>query len=328
MALERDLVLPECAADLSNLRSQFPDEEPGRYYLIVRHHGDPDTDEWRGQVANPVDWDVAYYTGFRPPAPISAWQRGFYNAGPPIGSSAVQWHCDRVGFVLNTYQFRHTVPLRGGGPNVVYQRWFGPTLPRPWQRDGDALALELDLVLPLVYAIEHDPASGRGTAQVSLFYYAEHVPSGRTFAHVLALFDSREPGQGNGDEFLSHDTFYDFASSPVADLTHSGRPPRYLRRGSGSAGFANQHGWTLPRRYRAEIGRAELARIVEDLTARGAPATQPEEYGLSGFGLLVEAFPGDDNDFNVSIGGSLSGLRVALLNPDLIQVDGFEAPQP
>lgn len=323
-ALERTLVAPECAQDLSNLHSQYPDEVPGRYCLIVRRHGDPGSAEWLGQIANPVTWDVGQYTGFRPPAPVSGWQCGYYDLGPPVGSSAVQWHCDRVGFLLNTYQFTHTVPLDGGGPDVAYERWLGEPLPRLWQRPSDRLSIEVDLLL-WVYALQHDPQTGRSTGQASLLCYARHVPSGRIFAHVLALFDTRAPGEGNGDEFIGHDTVYDFASSPAADLTASGQAPRYLRRGAGSASFANQQGWTAARRFRAEIGQAELAQVLQDLERQGLPAARPEDYGLCGVGLLVEAFPGSANDFNVSLGGRISALRVAFSNDLLLQADGFEA---
>lgn len=321
---DRPLIPAQCASDLSRVRSQFPDMDPGHYYLIVRHQGDPQTPEWLGQVANPVTWDVGTYTGFRPSSPVSNWQRGYYDLGPPIGSSAVQWQCDQVGFMLNTYAFTHTVELIGGGPNIVYEIKLPEPQPRAWAQPGSGLVFEVDLQLPWVYAEQLDPETGRGTAQVSLFYYAENAATGRIFAHVIGLFDSRAYGMGNGNEFLGHDTFYDFASTPLDNTTFSGGPPRYAKLGAGSARFQNQTGWSPKRRYRAEVSHEALQRILDDLRAQGGSETNPADFGVRSLGILIEAFPGNNNDHNVSFAGSFSGLKISTLDPALIFVDGLE----
>ena len=321
---ERRLIGPECAHDLSRVRSQFPDMEPSKFYLIVRHHGDPGSAEWLGQIANPVSWPVSTYTGFSPPAPLTRWQRGYYDHGPPIGSSAVQWHCDNVGFLLNTYQFTHTKDVVGGGPNIVYEQIQPRPQPQPWTRPGSGLVIEFDLQLPWVYAVQLDPATGRGTGQVSLFYYAESAESGRIFAHVINLFDSRPYGMGNGGEFLGHDTFYDFASSPLDSVTAGGGTPRYLRLGAGSARFQAQSGWTQRRHFRAEIGWEHLQRVLDDLRARGNSETNPANFRLRSVGVLIEAFPGNNNDHNVSFAGSFAGFKVSSIDPLLVFQDGLE----
>lgn len=324
LAFDRPLIDPQCASDLSRLRSQFPDMDPGYFYLIVRHQGDPQSAEWLGQVTNPVTWDVGVYSGFRPSAPISNWQRGYYDLGPPAGSSAVQWQCDHVGFLLNTYQFTHTVPLVGGGPNIVYELKLPTPQPDMWTKLGSGLVIETDVKLPWVYAVQLDPATGRGTGQVSLFYYAESAVTGRIFAHVIGLFDSRPYGTGNGNEALGHDTFYDFASSPLNNTTFSGAATRYVRVGADSARFQNESGWTDTRHFRVEIGYEEAQRILADLQASFGSETNPSNFRLRSIGLLVEAFPGSNNDHNVSLGGSLSGFTVKTMDPELVFFSGME----
>lgn len=318
----RPLAPAPCATDLDRVRSQFPLTEPGHYYLIVRHHGDPETAEWFGQVANPVTYDVGEFTGFRPPAPVSAWQRGFHDRGWPDGSSAVQLHCRDVGFMLNTYQFQHTVPLTGGGPNIVYEHHFDPR-PAIWARPDDRLHFSLDLRLPWLNDGQADHATGRGVAQVSLFYYVEHPATGHIFAHVIALFDSRPFGLGNGHEFIGHDTFFDFASSPLRALTVDGVAPRYIQRIAGSSEMRNDAPWADTLHFAVEIGQPEVQRILDDVAEAGSTPASAADYRLRSVGVLVEAFPGSNNDYNVSIGGSFSGLDVSTRNVAEIFADGF-----
>jgi hypothetical protein len=307
-AAPRTLVAPECITDIERVQAQYPERQPNRYYLFVRELGDYQSEEWYNQVATPVTWDVSVYSGFRPPDPISAWQRGLYDLGPPIGSSAVQLHCTDVGFILNTYSFQHTVEPRGGGPHYAYEHVLGG-MPRVWQFDDSALHFSLDLRIPWVYTADADPARGLGVGQVTLFYYAIDETDGRLLAHIIGLFDTRPLGVGNGREFIGNDTYVDFASSPLADADADGQPLHYLSRDAGSASYRNEHafGHDAPLHFAATIGRAQMQKMLADL---GSSST-PDRLRLLSVGVLVEAAIGYDNDYNVSWAGSFSRLTVS-----------------
>jgi len=320
----RVLLAPECATDLSRLHPQYPALRPGRFYLMVREHGDPGTPEWLGQVANPVTWDVGSYSGLRPPAPVGDWQRGYYDSGGAIGTSAVQWHCSDVGFLMNTYAFTRTVPVVGGGPHIAYEHKFLPR-PRVWTGDEAGLRIRLELRLPWVYTVGADHAGGRGVAQTSLFLYAEHRRSGRIFAHVIGLFDSRPFGVGNGFEFIAHDTEFDYASSPLLAQTRSGAAPRYLRIADGSAGYVTGAGWPELRRFEIEIDRAHVQALLDDMRDQaGTPADRAEDFGIHGVGVLVEAAIGYADGYDVSLGGSFRDLTLETVGRESIFDDGLE----
>jgi hypothetical protein len=307
-AAPRPLVAPECITDIGRVQAQYPTREANRYYLFVRHLGDYRSEEWYNQVATPVTWDVSVYSGFRPPDPIADWQRGNYDDGPPSGTSAVQLHCTDVGFIMNTYSFQHTVEPRGGGPHYAYEHVLGG-MPRVWQFDDSALHFALDLRIPWVYTADADPSRGLGVGQVTLFYYAIDESEGRLFAHVIALFDTRPLGIGNGREFIGNDTYVDFASTPLADVDADGTPLRYLSRDPGSASYRNEHafGVDAPLHFAATVDRTHIQRMLDDL---GSSST-PDRLRLLSVGVLVEAAVGYDNDYDVSWAGSFSDLTVS-----------------
>jgi hypothetical protein len=321
-AAPRPLVPPECITDIGRVQAQYPTREPNRYYLFVRELGDYQSEEWQNQVATPVTWDVSVYSGFRPPEPLADWQRGRYNDGPPSGTSAVQLHCTDVGFILNTYSFQHTVEPRGGGPHYAYEHVLGG-MPRIWQFEGSALHFSLDLRIPWVYTADADPSRGLGVGQVTLFYYAIDESDGRLFAHIIALFDTRPLGVGNGREFIGNDTYVDFASTPLADVDADGKPLRYLSRDPGSASYRNVHafGHDAPLHFAATISRAQIQQMLGDLGS----SSSAQRLRLLSVGVLVEAAIGYNNDYNVSWAGSFSNLTVSTTALGDIFRGNFEA---
>jgi hypothetical protein len=321
-AAPRPLVPPECITDIGRVQAQYPTREPNRYYLFVRELGDYQSVDWYNQVSTAVDWDVSFYSGYRPPEPIADWQRGRLNYGPPYGTSAVQLHCTDVGFILNTYSFQHTIEPRGGGPHYAYEHVLGG-MPRIWQFEGSALHFSLDLRIPWVYTADADPSRGLGVGQVTLFYYAIDETDGRLLAHIIALFDTRPLGVGNGREFIGNDTYVDFASTPLADVDADGQPLRYLSRDAGSASYRTEHafGHHTPLHFAATIGRAQMQRMLDDL---GSSST-PDRLRLLSVGVLVEAAVGYNNDYNVSWAGSFSNLTVSTTGLGDIFRGNFEA---
>jgi hypothetical protein len=310
------LAAPECILDMERVQPQFPPLTPGQTYLMVRHHGDPDTPEWLGQVANPVTWDVSFYSGFRPAAPLANWQRGYYDAGPPIGSSAVQLRCTQFGFMLNTYAFSHTQPITGGGPNIAYERRLDPT-PPAWPNPDSRMRIEVDFRLPWLYDVDADFALSRGVAQVSFFYYLQHLPTGRIVAHVIGLFENRPLGMGNGIEFVGNDTFFDFVSSPLLPTQANGQPVRFVRPGANSALMQTEEPFSDLRRFAAEVDHDAMLAIIAALDLRGpnGQPARPEEFGLRNVGVLIEAFVGTNNDFNISYAGSFDNFTVTRFGP-------------
>jgi hypothetical protein len=320
----RTLVEPECILDLGRVQPQHPKREPNQFYLMVRHQGEPGGAEWLGQVANPVSWDVGLYSGWRPPLPYATWQRGYYDLGPPSGTSAVQLHCRQVGFMLNTYSYTRTSPIDGGGPNIAFEHAFAAR-PRVWSGADSVLRFELDLKLPWLYDPEADHAAGLGVAQVSLFYYAQQRRTGRVFAHVIALFDSRPNGVGNGREFVGHDTNLFFASSPLADLDADTHPVRFVQPGPGSGTFRNRETWSDATYFSAQISRGAIERALEALSSSDPGfAVAPDELALLSVGMLIEVFPGFGDQHNLSVAGSMADFRISTGPTESIFVDDFD----
>ena len=157
---------------------------------------------------NPVTWDVGTLTGFQPPAPVSNWQLGYHNLGLPSGSSAFQMHDYDVGSFINTWSFNHTQPVIGGGPHTVYQiNYSSPK--SPWRTPTSELTLQAHIQIPWVVTWKG------GVGQFSFFFYLKDIKSNIIFPYVLAIFDTRPAGVDNGKEFLSHDTFHPFVSTPI-----------------------------------------------------------------------------------------------------------------
>src|SRR5687768_1233686 len=71
------LISPQdSVTDISRIIKQYtPVPTNGTTYMNVRHMGDPYTAELENEVANAITWDASAFTGFRPPDPISNWQR-------------------------------------------------------------------------------------------------------------------------------------------------------------------------------------------------------------------------------------------------------------
>jgi hypothetical protein len=304
LAQYRLLAERECVDDPGRIVPQGASLAPNRDYVLVRHMGDPDTLARLWQVAWPVTWDVGEVTGFRPPQPTWIWQRGYQDLAMPRGTNAFQFHCRTAGFMINTWGFPHTRPVAGGGPHMTLQHEFLPTVPL-WQRPDAELTLQAALQLPWRYS------PGGGVAQVSFVYYLRHPASGTSVAHVIALFDSRAAGDGNGGEFVANDGFSAFASSPLADRTSAGTPPRYVTRSPYSQSMVNASAWRGLRFFRAHVKREQAAAMLAQISADGMPIdTDPSHWQLQSAMVFVEVIVGTGNDNNLSFGGSIDDLLI------------------
>lgn len=291
----------DCVASLSGrLISQHETAAVDKFQLIVRHMGKPGTAESLQEVSNPVTWDVGTYTGFAVPEPRASWQRGFKDEGPPIGTNAFQLQCEHAGSMINSWSFDHTVPVVGGGPNAVWQI-VASAPSTPFGSPSSALVVEADLAVPWI-------ASWKGgVGQLSFFVYLREQGSGRFFAYVLGMFDSRAPGDNNGTEFLGNDTFVSFVSSPLLPGM------RYSTIAPGDPQFKNA-AFATPQHFRVSINVSQLLAAVDDLNAKGegpALSRTPTDYQLHSAGVLHEIFVGTDPETNLSMGVGIDKFVVS-----------------
>jgi hypothetical protein len=301
------LSAPDCAGP-ENIIAEAAGAPANATYLRVQHIGDLGTEELEREVANVVTWDVGALTGFH--APASA-QRGYRDVGLPEGASAFQLMCGTSGFLINTWQFSHTVPLFGEGPSASIARDLVPP-PAAFRDAGSTLLIEARVSVPWIGTTS---PSARAVGQVSLFYYARDVTSGTLIAHVIELFDSRAAGEGTGYEGLGNDGVVAFASSPLATLDASGAPVQFVRVSPGSASMRFVQPWSESTLFRAELPYANFRAMLTRMKNEGSPAlsVDPADYRIVLFGVLGEVSVGTGPD-NVSMGASASDLKLLQSN--------------
>lgn len=319
----RVLSAPDCV-DARNMIAEFAPAPLNATYLRVQHVGDPGTAELAGEVANVVTWDVGTLSGLvLPAAAVADAQRGYRDQPPPDPASAFQLWCNGAGFVLNSRQFGHAVPLTLEGPSVSVARDFDPPL-TVFRNATSALTITATVRVPWV-AAESAPIID-GTAQVSLVYYARDMRSGTLFAHVIALFDNRAPGvNGSGTEAVSADAYTAFVVSPLSERTADGTPTRFVTRSPVSAAEQFVTGWSEPRNFRAHVTYAQFAALLAELR-HGAPqmSPDPQDYRITLAGLLGEIFPGTTREHDVGLAASVTDLALAEAYYDVTPVPVVE----
>lgn len=279
-----------------------------RAHLRVSYWGDPGTAEQAGAISRPVSWDVGAVTGLRSLG--AATQRGYYDLGMPLASSAVLADCTQVGIVLNTYWFAHTQPVRGGGPQASYGTKRAYPVP-VYRSPGEDLVVQGYMKLPAVGWSETDavgqvvfvyymqplrcPAQFPGAAVCPAANATNGVPA---FAHVIALYDSRDPADPRTPvvEARGNDSFTAFYSSPLLDRDRNGQPLRYLTRSpySRTTAFRYQT-WNEWGFFRAHVSRAQMALMIDEARRSVAAMAQlspdPADWGVVLATALLEVFP-------------------------------------
>jgi hypothetical protein len=276
--------------------------------MRVQHMGDPGTTELAGEVANEVTWNVGELTGFDARGVPGA-QRGYRNEGLPTATSAFQLTCDHAGFLINSWQFSHSVPISGAGPSITIGRDLDP--PMPIFSDGASLLIEADVRVPWI--LNQAPPVEAGTAQVSFLFYAHDSKSGTAIAQLIGLFENRAKAVGgSGLEYIGSDGFVAFISSPLAPFDSRGNPVQFVTTSPQSAHMQYVSPWSDARRFRAQVTHANFAAALARLRAGPLPAisAEPSDYRLTLFGVLGEVFPRSGNADNVSLGASVSNLTL------------------
>jgi hypothetical protein len=274
--------------------------------LRVQHIGDPGTPEWLGEIANTVTWDVGALTGLH--LPPSA-QRGYRDEGPPVAASAFQLQCDDAGFLINTQAFSHTVPLVGEGPSASVGRDVVPFLAA--FRDADSLfTLEARVSVPWIMN-EATPV-GEGTASVGFFYYVQDIVSGTSIAHVIGMWDNRQPGvNGSGTEILGNDGVVAFAGSPLLGTDAAGAPVRFVGVPPGAATARFVQPFSEPTLFRAEISYARFRDMLAALRLAGSKISpEPLDYRITSYGVIGEVIPGTGSQHDVALGASVTDLAL------------------
>lgn len=199
-ALFRTILSPQCL-DVSDFLKQFEAPPPGQTKFVIRHIGEPGSEELSNQIANPVTWPVGNLTGLLiNPYFADFKQRGYKNDNLPIGSSAFQVDCKKVGFLINTFQFNHSsgqvecppgFPNCSGGPQAVLRHNFID--PQPVFIDASSeFTIQAHVKLPWVH-FNSNPA----VAQLSFFARFEDGNQSKVL-WLAQIFDSRPWGQGVG----------------------------------------------------------------------------------------------------------------------------------
>jgi len=301
---------PDCVT-AANIVAEAAPVPQNATYIRVQHIGDPGTAELAGEVANVVTWGVGDLTGFYPQeaGPTGA-QRGYRNEGPPVAASVFQLQCNGAGFLINTFQFSHTQPLVGEGPSASV---FRDLLPEAAVFPNASATLTLEATVNVKTAAYQAPHTADGTAQVSFVYYARDTTTNTYIAHVIELFDSRPLGtSGVGQESVSSDGVVNFVESPLLMVDTMGAPLKYVSVGPSSDTLHTQQAWGQPSLFRAQVPYAKFQALLLRLKAGPLPAisARPEDYRVTGFGVLGEVFPGTGSEHNVTLGASLTDLRL------------------
>jgi FG-GAP-like repeat/FG-GAP repeat len=268
---------------------------------VVAYWGDPGTDELNFQVSNPVTWSVD--TLLNMPNPTK--KLGYWNNGL-LGTSATVLKCNEAGFFLNTFQFTHAQPIRGGGPNGQLKKKV--SFPQAIFTN-----MQSDLIIQglIKHPFHHWNDIG-ATGQISLYYYVQplrcpnyanglcpaanitnNIPA---FAHLLGIFESRYP---NGyDETSQNDTFTNFFSSPLVDQLPNGATPKYVKKSPYSFAYTggSESTWNEARFFRGEISYARMKAMINEVRAVNSTialqtSPDPTDWGIVLIGGLLETFP-------------------------------------
>ena len=316
----RILSAPDCV-DASHMIAEFAPAPVNTTYMRVQHVGDPGTAELAGEIANPVTWNVGVRTGLTPPEDAYPQaQRGYRNFGSSDPASAFQLWCNGAGFVLNTRQFGHAVPVILGGPSVSVARDLVPA-PTVFRNSTSALTIDAHVHVPFVQY--QSPVTAEGTAQISFFYYVTDVTTGARFVHVIGLFDNRSPGvNGTASEGISADAFTAFVTSPLLPRNFDGSPVQYVTVSPLSDLMHFNTQWTDPGFFRVHVPYARFKAMLVRLRSGPLPGAsiRPEDYRVDLFGLLGEVFPGTGTGHEIALGASVTDLKLSEAYDDVAAV--------
>jgi len=122
---------PTNSTGLFTTGQQYVDPSNGvlkdRWSMLVRWQGNPSVGntQW---VSDSLSYNLGTYTGYTPPLPYSAWERGYQPESQASATPGVELHGCDAGMLLNSWQTPHAgLPVVGGGFNDMYgYAWSNP----------------------------------------------------------------------------------------------------------------------------------------------------------------------------------------------------------
>jgi len=319
---------PECITDASQsfvaqngapLGAAWHPLPVDRYYMVVRHLGDdavaatPAFDFSRFPPS--YGWPPAQglpLTNLAVPDPKEAWQRAKSADATVDTSSAFQLHCYDAASFLNTWTFAHRTII-GGGPHAIYGYSFTGRPPPAVFDDDPAtdFVLQASIEVPW-YAEWPDPTgASRPLGQVTLFAYFRDRLTGKAFALLLAVFDSRYAANATYATFVAHDGFTPFVSMPINGDAAFATPSPYSSAFTGTT-------WTGLRFFRVHVTQQNFRDALAAVNAfcrahASAPECDPVPYlwdafssavgayELTEFGAAQEIFRGPNDNLSMAV---------------------------
>ena len=320
---------PECVTDTSSYFYAEEETAPavpanlGHFYMVVRHMGlqavaAPARNDFAQLPLNYPDADLsgAPLTGLTVPEPRANWQRARQPFSTADNSSAFQIHCYDVGSFINTWAFPYQVVV-GGGHHSVYAYDFDEPLPPAFDDDPSTdLVMQVSLEVPGVALWPSPDSAPLPVGQASLFAYFRDRTTGKLFASVLLLFDTRLGAGWAYPSNAAHDMGTPFVSMALNDSA------RYAVLSPVSAS-ATGIPWTGLRFFRGHITQDTFRTMLRDIDAYCADhrdaaycdSTMPNgdafsedvrNYDVEEFGFLHEVFRTPDS--NISMGLHFFGV--------------------
>lgn len=329
---------PDCIADAS--QSFFVDNVPqselthivapvGRFYAIARYLSTDST-------SYPTDYDFGRFpddypvpdlrgvalTGLSIAGDRARWQRASLPDASADTSSALQLFCDDFGSYINTWTFPYRT-LVGEGPHAVFAYDF-PESQRPPVYDDDAdsdAVIEADIEIPwlAIFVDDAAPPPVAPLGQVSLFFYVRDRATGKPFAVLIEIFDSRFVPATAPASSAMHDTEVPFLSIPLSPVSPFATP-------SPKSGYFTGAPWSGLRTFSARISREEFRRGIAAINAlcarhrdfafcaplgatEDAYASDVASYEVTSFGLIHELFGVDDrNHMSMGVHAARMGM--------------------
>lgn len=299
-----------CVNDGLSLRnysnSTTAPEQLNRTTFNVGYWGDPGTAEAVHAVTFPISWPIEQLLN----TPNYSIKRGYYDVGLPTATSGITLSCYEGASLLNSYQFSHTQPVQGGGPqaglgqktsharrmfttpnsDLVIQGYFKHPA-HHWNEEG----AEAQIIMAYYVQPLYCPFTKGGICPAATLNNG--IPA---FAHVIALYSSTN-STGTYNEFFGNDTFTGFFSSPLSSTQANGAPTQYLSKSIYSYPMATRYEmWNDFRFYRAHISRTQMQQMIAiqrnaspQIAAASSP--NPDDWGIVLVTGLQESFPGTGN---------------------------------
>jgi len=250
-------------------------------------------------------------TNLSVPDAKSSWQRARRADADLDNSSAFQMHCFDAASYINTWTFPYRA-VSGGGAHAIYGYSFnGTTQPAIFDADpGTDFVLQASLEIPLVVTFP-DPslAQPEPVGQVAVFAYFRDRFTGKTFALLLGVFDSRSATVATYTPAVAHDGATPFVSVPFGGAVYATTP-------AVSARFTGTP-WQGLRFFRAHVTQDNFRRALADINAYcrahllarycdrdpfilTAYSSDVSDYEITDCGVIHEIFR-DGPDSNISM---------------------------